>query len=106
MDTKETYFLKEKEFLSKNNLLSIINYEDSHKLTPQILKDKKNTEPILIISTICDNREYITDYICSVQKKFYIYLSSTIMENSYKLRIYYYPNDIEEIKLLIKNLNK
>lgn len=106
MSSKEKYFTKEEEFLSKNAFLSIINYEDSHNLTPQILKEKKNTEPILIISTISNNREYITDYICSVQKKFFIYLSSTVMESSYKLRIYYLPNDIEEIKILIKNLNK
>jgi hypothetical protein len=104
MDIKEKYFTKEKDFFDKFGLLSVINYEDSHKLTPKELSSKKNTESVLIISTYQNDKEFITDYICSVQKKFYIYLSSTIMESSYKLRIYYSPNDIAEIKMLIQNL--
>jgi hypothetical protein len=90
---------------------SVIEYNDTHGLTPEILQNKKNVVGIYQNSVLQDKKELILEYICKVQGLYYIYLSldSTVKtepSDNYKMRIYYQFEDRQQINLLLTSLKK
>jgi hypothetical protein len=67
---------------------------------------KKNVETVFKNSILTYNNEFITDYICKTTNNFYIYLSTTVMENRYMLKIYYKPTDKNFVDIFLKSLKK
>jgi hypothetical protein len=104
-------FDKENIILNNNPNMSIIEYNDTHGFTPEILTEKKNVVVILQNSIINDRKETIFEYICKVQGLYYIYLTlSTIVnldgQDAYKMRIYYDYKDRQQINLLLTSFKK
>jgi hypothetical protein len=104
-------FDKESVIYVSNPNASMLEYNDVHGFTPEILTTKKNVVGIYQNSTIKDKKELILEYICKVQEMYYIYLTldTTIKledGNSYKMRLYYDYNDRQQINLLLTSLKK
>ena len=104
-------FDKESVIYLKNPNASMLEYNDFHGFTPEILTTKKNVVGIYQNSTIKDKKELILEYICKVQEMYYIYLTldTTIKledRDSYKMRLYYDYNDRQQINLLLTSLKK
>jgi len=104
-------FDKESIIYVSNPNASMLEYNDVHGFTPEILTTKKNVVGIYQNSTIKDKKELILEYICKVQGMYYIYLTldTTIKledEDSYKMRLYYDYNDRQQINLLLTSLKK
>jgi hypothetical protein len=104
-------FDKESVIYVSNPNASMLEYNDTHGFTPEILTTKKNVVGIYQNSTIKDKKELILEYICKVQEMYYIYLTldTTIKledGNSYKMRLYYDYNDRQQINLLLTSLKK
>jgi hypothetical protein len=104
-------FDKESVIYVSNPNASMLEYNDVHGFTPEILTTKKNVIGIYQNSTIKDKKELILEYICKVQEMYYIYLTldTTIKledGNSYKMRLYYDYNDRQQINLLLTSLKK
>ena len=106
MEKKESvYFKFEEKFLEDKELLSIVNCGDNHNLNIDELM-KKNVETIFIYSMSYPQNEFVTDYICKTTNNFYIYLSTTIMESRYMLKIYYKPTNKNFVDIFLKSLKK
>jgi hypothetical protein len=102
---KSPYFKFEKKFLKDKELLSIVDCGETHNLTIDELKTKKIE--ILFSKTIRQgSNDFITDLIVKTTNNFYIYLSTTVMETRYMLRVYYKPNDKNFVDLFLKTLKK
>jgi hypothetical protein len=102
---KSPYFKFEKKFLKDKELLSIVDCGETHNLTIDELKTKKIE--ILFSKTVRQGgNDFITDLIVKTTNNFYIYLSTTVMEARYMLRIYYKPNDKNFVDLFLKTLKK
>jgi hypothetical protein len=102
---KSPYFKFEKKFLKDKELLSIVDCGETHNLTIDELKAKKIE--ILFSKTVRHgSNDFITDLIVKTTNNFYIYLSTTVMETRYMLRIYYKPNDKNFVDLFLKTLKK
>ncbi len=104
-------FDKESVIYVSNPNASMLEYNDAHGFTPEILTTKKNVVGIYQNSTIKDKKELILEYICKVQEMYYIYLTldTTIKledRDSYKMRLYYDYNDRQQINLLLTSLKK
>ena len=104
-------FDKESVIYVSNPNASMLEYNDVHGFTPEILTTKKNVVGVYQNSTIKDKKELILEYICKVQEMYYIYLTldTTIKledGNSYKMRLYYDYNDRQQINLLLTSLKK
>jgi len=104
-------FDKESVIYVSNPNASMLEYNDVHGFTPEILTTKKNVVGIYQNSTIKDKKELILEYICKVQEMYYIYLTldTTIKledGDSYKMRFYYDYNDRQQINLLLTSLKK
>ena len=104
-------FDKESVIYVSNPNASMLEYNDVHGFTPEILTTKKNVVGIYQNSTIKDKKELILEYICKVQGMYYIYLTldTTIKledRDSYKMRLYYDYNDRQQINLLLTSLKK
>jgi hypothetical protein len=104
-------FEKESVIYSTNPNASMLEYNDVHGFTPEILQNKKNVWGIYQNSVLQDKKELILEYICKVQGLYYIYLSldSTIKTESsdnYKMRIYYNFEERQQINLLLTSLKK
>ena len=104
-------FDKESVIYVSNPNASMLEYNDVHGFTPEILTTKKNVVGIYQNSTIKDKKELILEYICKVQGMYYIYLTldTTIKledGDSYKMRFYYDYNDRQQINLLLTSLKK
>lgn len=104
-------FDKESIIFDDNPKFSVLEFNDFHGLTPEILSTKKNVISIYQISTIENKQELIFEYICKVQGLYYIYLTlDTLVKqeqvNNYKMRIYYNYNDKQQINLLLTSLKK
>jgi hypothetical protein len=104
-------FDKESVIYVKNPNASMLEYNDVHGFTPEILSTKKNVVGIYQNSIIKDKKELILEYICKVQEMYYIYLTldTTIKledGDSYKMRFYYDYNDRQQINLLLTSLKK
>jgi hypothetical protein len=104
-------FNKESVIYVSNPNASMLEYNDVHGFTPEILTTKKNVVGIYQNSTIKDKKELILEYICKVQGMYYIYLTldTTIKledGDSYKMRLYYDYNDRQQINLLLQSLKK
>jgi len=104
-------FDKESVIYVSNPNASMLEYNDVHGFTPEILATKKNVVGIYQNSTIKDKKELILEYICKVQGMYYIYLTldTTIKledGDSYKMRFYYDYNDRQQINLLLTSLKK
>jgi hypothetical protein len=89
----------------------MLEYNDAHGFTPEILQNKKNVVGIYQNSVLQDKKELVLEYICKVQGLYYIYLSldSTIKtepSDNYKMRIYYDFQDRQQINLLLTSLKK
>ena len=90
---------------------SVLEYNDKHGFTPEILSTKKNVVGVYQNSKINDKKELILEYICKVQGLYYIYLTlDTPIKleggDSYKMRFYYDYNDRQQINLLLTTLKK
>lgn len=106
MEKKESvYFKFEEKFLEDKELLSIVNCGNNHNININELMSKK-VETIFINSFHYPSNDFITDYICKTTNNFYIYLSTTVMENNYMLKIYYKPNDKNFVDIFLKSLKK
>lgn len=106
MEKKESvYFKFEEKFLEDKELLSIVNCGDNHNLNIDELM-KKNVETIFIYSMSYPQNEFVTDYICKTTNNFYIYLSTTVMESRYMLKIYYKPSNKNFVDIFLKSLKK
>ena len=106
MEKKESvYFKFEEKFLEDKELLSIVNCGDNHNLNIDELM-KKNVETIFIYSMNYPQNEFVTDYICKTTNNFYIYLSTTVMESRYMLKIYYKPTNKNFVDIFLKSLKK
>ena len=106
MDKKESvYFKFEEKFLEDKELLSIVNCGEFHNLTIDELKNRK-VEIIFTNSIMSNKKEFVTDLICKTPNEFYLYLSTTIMEQRYMLKIYHKYSDKNLVELLIKNIQK
>jgi len=106
MDKKESvYFKFEEKFLEDKELLSIVNCGDNHNLNIDELM-KKNVETIFKYSMNYPQNEFVTDYICKTTNNFYIYLSTTVMESRYMLKIYYKPSNKNFVDIFLKSLKK
>ena len=106
MEKKESvYFKFEEKFLEDKELLSIVNCGDNHNLNIDELM-KKNVETIFIYSMSYPQNEFVTDYICKTTNNFYIYLSTTVMESRYMLKIYYKPTNKNFVDIFLKSLKK
>ena len=104
-------FDRESIIYSNELNLSILEYNDTHGFTPEILKNKKNVISIYQNSVSQDKKELVLEYICRVQDLYYIYLTldSTIKtepSDNYKMRIYYNFKDRQQINLLLTSLKK
>jgi hypothetical protein len=89
----------------------MLEYNDVHGFTPEILTTKKNVVGIYQNSVLESKKELVLEYICKVQGLYYIYLSlDTIIKsetsNNYKMRIYYDFQDRQQINLLLTSLKK
>jgi hypothetical protein len=102
---KSPYFKFEKKFLKDKELLSIVDCGDSHNLTIDELKSKK-VETIFSKSIHRLGKEFYTDLIVKTTNNFYIYLSTTVMESTYMLKIYFKPNDKNIVDILLKTFKK
>jgi hypothetical protein len=102
---KSPYFKFEKKFLKDKELLSIVDCGENHNIKIDELM-KKNVEAVFKNSILTYNNEFITDYICKTTNNFYIYLSTTVMENRYMLKIYYKPTDKNFVDIFLKSLKK
>jgi hypothetical protein len=102
---KSPYFKFEKKFLKDKELLSIVDCGENHNIKIDELM-KKNVETVFKNSILTYNNEFITDYICKTTNNFYIYLSTTVMENRYMLKIYYKPTDKNFVDIFLKSLKK
>lgn len=106
MEKKESvYFKFEEKFLEDKELLSIVNCGDNHNLNIDELM-KKNVETIFVYSMSYPQNEFVTDYICKTTNNFYIYLSTTVMESRYMLKIYYKPTNKNFVDIFLKSLKK
>jgi len=106
MEKKDSaYFRFEEKFLEDKGLISIVNCGDNHNLNIDELM-KKKVETIFINSLNYPQNEFVTDYICKTTNNFYIYLSTTVMESKYMLKIYYKPNDKNFVDIFLKSLKK
>jgi hypothetical protein len=104
-------FDKESVIYKSNPNASVIEYNDKHGFTPEILKEKKNVVSIYQTSSIQDKKEVVFEYICKVQGLYYIYLTLDSVIDSeetdnYKMRIYYQFEDRQQINLLLTSLKK
>ena len=104
-------FDKESVIYGSNPNASMLEYNDVHGFTPEILQNKKNVFGIYQNSVLQDKKELVLEYICKVQGLYYIYLSldSTIKtepSDNYKMRIYYDFQDRQQINLLLTSLKK
>lgn len=106
MEKKESvYFKFEEKFLEDKELLSIVNCGDNHNLTIDEVKNRK-VEILFTNSIISNKKEFLTDLICKTPNGFYLYLSTTVMEQRYMLKIYHKINDKGLVDLLIKSIQK
>ena len=104
-------FDRESVIYGKNPNASMIEYNDAHGFTPEILGSKKNVVGIYQNSVLQDKKELVLEYICKVQGLYYIYLSldsiiKTEPSDNYKMRIYYDSQDRQQINLLLTSLKK
>jgi hypothetical protein len=104
-------FDKESVIYVSNPNASMLEYNDVHGFTPEILTTKKNVVGIYQNSVLESKKELVLEYICKVQGLYYIYLSlDTIIKsetsNNYKMRIYYDFQDRQQINLLLTSLKK
>jgi len=104
-------FDKESVIYESKPNASMIQYNDAHGFTPEILVNKKNVVGIYQNSVLQDKKELVLEYICKVQGLYYIYLSldSIIKDepsDNYKMRIYYDFQDRQQINLLLTSLKK
>ena len=99
------YYKFESDFLKDKELLSVIDCGEYHNLTTDSLKNK-NVETLFVNSILYLDKEFITDFICKTTNNFYLYLSTTVMENRPMLKIYYKPKDKNFVDLLIKSFKK
>jgi hypothetical protein len=104
-------FDKESVIYGSNPNASMLEYNDVHGFTPEILQNKKNVFGIYQNSVLQDKKELVLEYICKVQGMYYIYLTldTTIKledGDSYKMRLYYDYNDRQQINLLLQSLKK
>jgi hypothetical protein len=104
-------FDKESVIYVSNPNASMLEYNDVHGFTPEILENKKNVVGIYQNSVLESKTELVLEYICKVQGLYYIYLSlDTIIKsetsNNYKMRIYYDFQDRQQINLLLTSLKK
>jgi hypothetical protein len=104
-NTKSTYFKFEEKFLEDKELLSIIDCGNRHNLNIENLMTR-NVNILFMNSIDYPKNEFITDLICQTTNNFYLYLSTTVMENSYMLKIYYKQEDRQFVKLLLKTFKK
>ena len=104
-------FDKESVIYESKPNASMVQYNDTHGFTPEILENKKNVVGIYQNSLLQDKKELVLEYICKVQGLYYIYLSldSIIKDepsDNYKMRIYYDFQDRQQINLLLTSLKK
>ena len=104
-------FDRESIIYGNNPNASMLEYNDAHGFTPEILQNKKNVLGIYQNSLLQDKKELVLEYICKVQGLYYIYLSldSIIKDepsDNYKMRIYYDFQDRQQINLLLTSLKK
>ena len=104
-------FDKESIIYGEKPNASVLEYNDSHGFTPEILKDKKNVVGIYQMSSLQDKKEVIFEYIGKVQGLYYIYLTldnliKTKPSDNYRMRIYYDYQDRQQINLLLTSLKK
>lgn len=102
---KSPYFKFEKKFLKDKELLSIIDCGDNHDLNIENLKDR-NVQVIFSKSVFNHNKEFFTDLIVKTTNNFYIYLSTTTMENRCMLKLYYKQNDKNFVKIFLNTIKK
>ena len=103
--TNSIYFKFEEKFLNDKELLSIVDCGENHNLQINELM-KKNVETLFTNSVRYQDIEFVTDYICKTTNNFYIYLSTTVMENRYMLKLYYNPKDKNFVEIFLKSLKK
>jgi len=104
-------FEKENIIYQTHPNFCVLEYDDIHGFTPEILKDKKNIAGVYQSSSIKDKKEIIIEYIGRVQGLYYIYLTldfniSEESKDNYKMRIYYDYKDRQQINLLLTSLKK
>lgn len=104
-------FDKESVIYVSNPNASMLEYNDVHGFTPEILTTKKNVVGIYQNSVLESKKELVLEYICKVQGLYYIYLSldsiiKTEPSDNYKMRIYYDFQDRQQINLLLTSLKK
>ena len=108
--TKEIiYFKKVDQFVDNliketGKLYSVIDYTQYVPLTPDILFTKR-FEVIYLDSNYVD-KLYHNEGIFKNPAGIYLYLSKTDFETTYKIKIIYDINSLDEVKLFVNNLSK
>jgi hypothetical protein len=99
-------FDKEEIIYGENPRASVLEYNDTHGFTPELLIKKNNVVSVYQNSIIKENKELVLEYICKVQGLYYIYLTlynpiKLEEEDNYKMRLYYDYKDRQQINLLL-----
>ena len=106
-----TYFEKEKDFLKilldkEQVLYSQMNILTPLKLTPELLLQKNFTLEYCLLSEYNGELRYF-DCIVKNKSNIFLYLSKKdLAELSYRSKIYFTPDKLEEAKFFIKTLLK
>lgn len=95
-----TLFLKESILYSQMNILTVL------KLTPELLLEKNFSLEYCSLTEFNGELRYL-DCILKNKSNIYLYLSKKdLSELSYKSKIYFTPNKLDEVKFFIKTLLK
>lgn len=100
-----TNFIVENEFLKKYGFLSSYTLSDGHGINPAwVEENSKNTELIFIDAVSNSNEELIIEYICKLNSGVFMYFKFERQTANYKLKLFFEPNNRNEVKFLINKL--
>ena len=108
---EEKYFTREKDFLDilkdrYKKLYGIVKVNSNLTITPELLI-KKNFNVEYLDSFEFDGEIKHYEGIFKHKSGFYLYLSKiNPSEISFKVKVYYDVNQLDEVKFFIKNLSK